>query len=54
MCKSAISAVLAVACIACLLLVTVQAVSQGPSNNVTFTGTVSCSKCQGIQPLHKG
>jgi type 1 fimbria pilin len=52
--KSAISAVLAVACIACLLLVTVQAVSQGPSNNVTFTGTVSCSKCQGIQPLHKG
>jgi hypothetical protein len=29
-------------------------VSQGSSNGVTFTGMVSCSKCQGIQPLHKG
>jgi hypothetical protein len=24
------------------------------SGNVTLTGTVSCAKCQGIQPLHKG
>jgi hypothetical protein len=23
-------------------------------NTVTYIGTVSCSKCQGIQPLHKG
>jgi hypothetical protein len=23
-------------------------------HNVTVTGTVSCSRCQGIQPLHKG
>jgi hypothetical protein len=24
------------------------------SGNVTLTGRVSCAKCQGIQPLHKG
>ena len=23
-------------------------------NTATYIGTVSCSKCQGIQPLHKG
>ena len=32
-----------------------QAVSEGTTDhNVTFIGTVSCSRCQGIQPLHKG
>ena len=30
------------------------ATTVGSSNNVTLTGMVSCSKCQGIQPLHKG
>jgi len=54
MSKLAILVALAIACIAFLLPATVQAASQGSSNNVTFTGTVSCSKCQGIQPLHKG
>jgi hypothetical protein len=24
------------------------------SGNVSLAGTVSCAKCQGIQPLHKG
>jgi hypothetical protein len=54
MSKLAILAALAIACIAFLSPATVQAVSQGSSNNVTFTGTVSCSKCQEIQTLHKG
>jgi hypothetical protein len=54
MSKLAILAALAIACIAFLSPATVQVVSQGSSNNVTFTGMVSCSKCQGIQPLHKG
>ncbi len=31
-----------------------QATSEQRGNGVTLTGTVSCSKCQGIQPLHKG
>lgn len=32
-----------------------QAVSAAMTDeNVTFIGTVSCSQCQGIQPLHKG
>ena len=33
----------------------VQAVSDAMTDNTgTFIGTVSCSRCQGIQPLHKG
>jgi hypothetical protein len=36
-------------------LVFLTAWTEGPaSGNITLTGTVSCSKCQGIQPLHKG
>jgi len=32
----------------------VQALPETKSDSVTLTGKVSCSKCQGIQPLHKG
>jgi hypothetical protein len=36
-------------------LVFLTAWSEGPTaGNVTLTGTVSCAKCQGMQPLHKG
>jgi hypothetical protein len=31
-----------------------QLFSQESTSNVTLIGTVSCSRCQGIQPLHKG
>jgi hypothetical protein len=55
MSKLAILAALAIASVAAFLSpATVQADSQGSSNSTTVTGTVSCSKCQGIQPLHKG
>src|SRR6267378_1126819 len=55
MSKLTILTALVIASVAALLSpTTVLAVSQGSSDSVTFTGTVSCSKCQGIQPLHKG
>jgi hypothetical protein len=54
MSKLAILAALAIACIAFLSPAIVQAVSQKSSNNVTFTGTVSCLRCLGYPPLHKG
>ena len=28
--------------------------AQFPTDNVTLTGRVSCSKCEGVQPTHKG
>ncbi len=38
-----------------LLPVQVHAASEATSSNsVTFIGTVSCSRCQGYPPLHKG
>lgn len=55
MSKLAILSALAIASVAAVLSpATVQAVSQGSSNSITVTGTVSCSKCQGIQPAHRG
>jgi hypothetical protein len=54
MSKTAILTVLAIASVAALLSSPTVAVSQGNNSSVTFTGTVSCSKWQGIQPLHKG
>jgi hypothetical protein len=41
--------------IALVAALRLQAVSETTTDsNVTFIGTVSCSRCQGIQPLHKG
>jgi hypothetical protein len=54
MSKLTILAVLAISCIAFLLPATVQAISQESSNNVTFTGTVSCLRCLGYATIHKG
>jgi hypothetical protein len=56
MSRVAISTVLCIASITAFLSpLRVQAVSEATTdNNVTFIGTVSCAKCQGIQPLHKG
>jgi hypothetical protein len=56
MSKVAIFTVLYIASVTAFLSpLRVQAVSEATTdNNVTFIGTVSCSKCQGIQPLHKG
>lgn len=55
MSKVAIITALSIASVAAFLSpLTAQAVSQASTNNVTLTGTVSCSRCQGIQPLHKG
>ena len=56
MSKVAIFTVLYIASITAFLSpVRGQAVSEATTdNNVTFIGTVSCSRCQGIQPLHKG
>jgi hypothetical protein len=56
MSKVAIFAVLYIASVTAFLSpLRVQAVSDATTDNkVTFIGTVSCSRCQGIQPLHKG
>jgi hypothetical protein len=55
MSKVAIFTVLYIANVTAFLSpLTVAAVSEATTNNVTFVGTVSCSRCQGIQPLHKG
>jgi hypothetical protein len=45
-----------IACVTALLsTLDVYAASEATSNaNVTLTGTVSCSRCQGYPPLHKG
>jgi hypothetical protein len=52
--KNVFVAVLYFAVVAALLVpLSVWAVPP-TSGNVTLTGTVSCAKCQGIQPLHKG
>lgn len=36
------------------LLLLITSTEASPSGKVTLTGTVSCAKCQGVQPLHKG
>ena len=45
-------------CLACVLavppLTAANARAQFPTDNVTLTGRVSCSKCEGVQPMHKG
>jgi hypothetical protein len=55
MSKVAISTVLCIASVTAFLsLLSVEAVSEATTNNVTFIGTVSCSRCQGYPPVHKG
>jgi len=56
MSKLVIFAVLYVASVTAFLLpLHVHAGSEATSNtNVTLIGTVSCSRCQGYPPLHKG
>jgi len=56
MSKVAIFTVLYIASVTALMVpLRVQAVPEATTdNNVTFIGTVSCSRCQGIQPLQKG
>jgi hypothetical protein len=54
MSKLAILVALAIAYIAFLSPATVQAVTQESSNNVIFTGTVTCLRCLGYPEIHKG
>lgn len=55
MSKSMVLAVFFVAVFTTLLLPRrAQAFPETTTGSVTLIGTVSCSKCQGIQPLHKG
>lgn len=52
--RNMLFAVLCFAIVTALLVPVTAWTVASTSGNVTLTGRVSCAKCQGIQPLHKG